>query len=290
MANKTIAVLAMLSATMACKAAAADNAVKQQTATAADSMSYAAGVAATEGLQAYLKSQFGVDSTNMEQFVAGFEEVLENASDPALKARWAGIQIAQMAQDRILPQMKGGTVGTPYEIKDTLFYKAFAQAVAGKGQMGLEEAKAYYKDAMEKAEADKHKEYKAENEAWLAANKKKSGVKTTKTGLQYKILEKGSGAIPKATDKATVKYEGKMIDGTVFDSSYQRDPQTSTFRCDQVIAGWTEALTMMPVGSKWELYIPQELAYGSREAGKIKPYSTLVFTVELVSVEAAESK
>jgi FKBP-type peptidyl-prolyl cis-trans isomerase FklB len=83
----------------------------------------------------------------------------------------------------------------------------------------------------------------------------------------------------------TVKYEGRLIDGTVFDSSYKRNPQTTTFRVNQVIRGWTEALTMMPVGSKWELYIPQELAYGSRQTGKeIKPYSTLIFVVELVDI------
>ena len=97
----------------------------------------------------------------------------------------------------------------------------------------------------------------------------------------------GSGTITiqSGSDKVTVKYEGRLIDGTIFDSSYKRDPQTTTFRVNQVIRGWTEALTMMPVGSKWELYIPQELAYGSRQTGKeIKPYSTLIFVVELVDI------
>jgi FKBP-type peptidyl-prolyl cis-trans isomerase FklB len=100
------------------------------------------------------------------------------------------------------------------------------------------------------------------------------------------VLTAGTGETPKATDKVTVKYEGKLIDGTVFDSSYKRNPQTSSFKCNEVIKGWTEALTMMPVGSKWELYIPQELAYGERPAGKIKPYSTLIFTVELEGIES----
>ena len=88
-------------------------------------------------------------------------------------------------------------------------------------------------------------------------------------------------------DEVTVKYEGRLIDGTVFDSSYERKEQTNTFRPTQVIKGWTEALLMMPVGSKWELYIPYDLAYGERQAGKIKPYSTLVFTVEVVGVKKA---
>ena len=115
-------------------------------------------------------------------------------------------------------------------------------------------------------------------------------MKTTASGLQYKVLRAGNGPVPSKDDKVTVKYEGQLIDGTVFDSSYKRDPQTSSFGVGQVIKGWTEALCMMPVGSKWELYIPQELAYGDRQAGTIKPYSTLIFTVELEAMEAATTK
>jgi FKBP-type peptidyl-prolyl cis-trans isomerase FklB len=115
-------------------------------------------------------------------------------------------------------------------------------------------------------------------------------MKTTASGLQYKVLVEGKGDVPTAKDKVTVKYEGRMIDGTVFDSSYKRNPQTTTFGCSDVIKGWTEALTMMPVGSKWEICIPQELAYGARQAGQIKPYSTLIFTVELVSIEKAKEE
>ena len=132
--------------------------------------------------------------------------------------------------------------------------------------------------------------YKKVNDEWLAENAKKEGVKTTADGLQYKIITAGNGPIPQPTDKVKVKYEGKMIDGTVFDSSYKRNPQTATFQCNQVIKGWTEALSMMPVGSKWELYIPQQLAYGGRQAGQIKPYSALIFTVELVDIEKPAPK
>lgn len=113
---------------------------------------------------------------------------------------------------------------------------------------------------------------------------KKEGVKTTSSGLQYKIIKEGNGAIPTDSSKVKVNYKGTLIDGTQFDSSYDRKEPT-TFRANQVIKGWTEALTMMPVGSKWELYIPQELAYGAREAGQIKPFSTLIFEVELVGIE-----
>ena len=134
---------------------------------------------------------------------------------------------------------------------------------------------------------EKESAYIAANTAWLKQNAAQPGVKTTASGLQYKVITEGKGEIPQKEDKVTVKYEGKTIDGNVFDSSYKRNPQTTSFRCNQVIKGWTEALTMMPVGSKWEIYIPQELAYGERQAGQIQPYSTLIFTVELISIEKA---
>jgi FKBP-type peptidyl-prolyl cis-trans isomerase FklB len=120
-------------------------------------------------------------------------------------------------------------------------------------------------------------------EQWLEENKKKDGVITLPSGLQYKVLVKGNGAVPTASQKVKVHYEGHLIDGTEFDSSYKRN-QPSTFRCDQVIKGWTEALCKMPVGSKWEIYIPYQLAYGERNTGAIKPYSALIFTVELLDI------
>ena len=131
---------------------------------------------------------------------------------------------------------------------------------------------------------EKYADYKAENEKFLAENKTKDGVKTTASGLQYKVITEGKGEIPADTCKVKVNYKGTLIDGTEFDSSYKRN-EPATFRANQVIKGWTEALTMMPVGSKWELYIPQELAYGSRDMGQIKPFSTLIFEIELLDIE-----
>ena len=106
----------------------------------------------------------------------------------------------------------------------------------------------------------------------------------TESGLCYKVITKGKGATPTATDRVKVHYRGTLIDGTEFDSSYSRNEPT-VFAANRVIAGWTEALTMMPVGSKWMLYIPQELAYGSENKGTIKPFSALVFEVELLEIE-----
>ena len=155
--------------------------------------------------------------------------------------------------------------------------------------MTKEEAQTFMQTQMDavksKALEKKYADNKAAGEKFLAENKTKEGVVTTPSGLQYKVITKGTGAIPADTSKVKVNYKGTLIDGTEFDSSYKRK-EPATFRANQVIKGWTEALTMMPVGSKWELYIPQDLAYGAKETGgQIKPFSTLIFEVELVGIE-----
>ena len=130
------------------------------------------------------------------------------------------------------------------------------------------------------------KEYgpnKAAGEKFLAANKKKPGVVTLPSGVQYKVIKEGNGPMPKDTSMVKVNYEGKTIDGKVFDSSFKRG-QAVDLRANQVIKGWTEALVHMPAGSVWEVYIPQQLAYGEREQGQIKPFSVLIFKIELISV------
>jgi len=124
-----------------------------------------------------------------------------------------------------------------------------------------------------------------EGEAFLAENKKKPGVVTLPSGLQYKVITAGTGKKPKATDTVTTNYKGTLIDGTEFDSSYKRG-QPATFSVQGVIPGWTEALQLMPVGSKWQLFVPANLAYGPRGAGpQIGPNATLIFEVELLSIQ-----
>jgi len=123
-----------------------------------------------------------------------------------------------------------------------------------------------------------------EEKKFLAENKAVEGVIETASGLQYQILTKGEGSIPTAENQVTVHYTGTLLDGTVFDSSVERG-EPATFPVGGVIAGWTEALQLMPVGSKWKLFIPSELAYGARGAGpNLPPYSTLIFEVELLSI------
>lgn len=253
---------------------------------ASDSLSYLAGMTATDGLVPYLQQSFQVDTTNMADFLKGFREAQSRVGDPAFKAYVAGMQIAEMVNSRILPNMKQAFEGSNDSIQRAMFLNGFTAALQNDTTFFAQsEASRLYRKRMDNVVETRNAAYKKENEDWLKTNVQKEGMQTTPSGLQYKVLIAGNGPKPKETDKVKVKYEGRLIDGTVFDSSYKRDPQTNVFRCNEVIKGWTEALTMMPVGSKWEVCIPQNLGYGGRQAGQIKPFSTLVFTVELVDIE-----
>lgn len=138
--------------------------------------------------------------------------------------------------------------------------------------------------ANEKKQEVENEIYMKEADKFLMDNKKNKGVVVLPSGLQYKVLTEGTGAIPKKTDKVKVHYKGTLIDGTVFDSSYKRG-EPIVLGVNEVISGWTEALQLMPVGSKWMLYVPSDLGYGGRATGAIKPFSSLVFEVELLGIE-----
>ena len=259
-----------------------------------DSLSYSIGMAQTQGLKGYLTGRMDVDTAYMAEFIKGLNEgASKDKKEMAKKVAYmAGIQIGQQINNQM---MKGinqelfGADSTKTISKENFMAGFIAGTLEKGGMMTMEEAQTYTRTAMEtikaKALEETYADYKAENEKFLADNKAKEGVKTTPSGLQYKVITEGKGEIPADTCKVKVNYKGTLIDGTEFDSSYKRN-EPSTFRANQVIKGWTEALTMMPVGSKWELYIPQELAYGARESGnQIKPFSTLIFEVELLSIE-----
>jgi FKBP-type peptidyl-prolyl cis-trans isomerase FklB len=154
-----------------------------------------------------------------------------------------------------------------------------------KMQMTPEEAQTAINEFFAKQKTEVMSKNKKAGEEFLAQNKSKDGVQTMASGLQYKVLVAGTGAKPKATDTVDCHYEGRLIDGTVFDSSYRRG-QSAQFPVNGVIPGWVEALQLMPVGSKWQLYIPSELAYGEYGAGEtIEPNSTLIFDVELLGIK-----
>ena len=151
---------------------------------------------------------------------------------------------------------------------------------------GLDKRLVEKREAHAKAEAAKNK---AAGEKYLAENAKKPGVKTTASGLQYEVLREGKGDHPKATDTVEVNYKGTLIDGTEFDSSYKRN-QTAKFPLNRVIPGWTEGVQLMTVGSKYRFVIPANLAYGDRDTGTIPADSTLIFEVELISIEKPKAE
>lgn len=255
-----------------------------------DSLSYMMGMTNTNGLKQYVIGQAGLDTTYMADFIKGIEAGAQKTGKKE-EAYMIGLQIGQQVSggmyDRMNQQLFGND--STQSLSKENFLAGFIAAVKEKGTaVTMEEAQAYVEKHAEAIKAKalevQYADNKAAGEKFLADNKGKEGVKTTPSGLQYKIITEGKGAIPADTSSVKVHYKGTLIDGTQFDSSYDRKEPT-TFRANQVIKGWTEALTMMPVGSKWELYIPQDLAYGSRDAGQIKPFSTLVFEVELLDIE-----
>ena len=172
------------------------------------------------------------------------------------------------------------------------FAQAIKDVLAGNLKMNEPEAQELVQDFFAKQEAkqqaevaEKGKSAKAEGERFLAENGKKAGIITTPSGLQYQVLREGNGKSPKSTDTVECHYEGTLIDGTKFDSSYDRG-QTATFPLNQVIAGWTEGLQLMQEGGKYRFFIPYNLGYGERGAGaSIPPFAALVFDVELVAVK-----
>ena len=254
--------------------------------TGSDSLSYAAGMMMTNGLMDYLQRQLNVDTAYMADFVKGFNQAIKGNETPQELANRAGRQIADQVRNNMMVRMKGDFTDTPDSIIDPQFFRGFTDALIGDSTvMKVASAEVFFKEKQQYNQKVRQERQIKAGRDYLAANAQKEGVITTPSGLQYKVLVKGEGEVPQLTDKVKVHYEGRLIDGTVFDASSKHGTEPATFQPNQVIRGWTEALTMMPVGSKWQLYIPQDLAYGERQAGNIPPYSTLIFDVELVGIE-----
>ena len=257
--------------------------------TSSDSVSYAGGMSVTNGLIPFLIQQQGVDTTYMADFIRGFQEMVKAGTDPKLKAYAAGMEIAGQVRNRMLPGVSKDFTDSPDSIVADLFYRGFSDAlIKDSTHFTLTAAETYFRQKHETDMAAKQEKlYGANREAgrkFLEENAKRDSVVTLPSGLQYQVLVKGEGEVPQASDRVKVNYEGRLIDGTVFDASARHGGEPAEFTPQQVIKGWTEALTMMPVGSKWRLFIPSELAYGDRDTGQIKPFSTLIFDVELVEI------
>ena len=255
-----------------------------------DTLSYAIGMAQTQGLKEYLVGSLGVDTTYMNDFIKGINEGANAGDNKKKAAYYAGIQIGQQISNRMVKginhQIFGDDSTKTISLKN--FMAGFVSGTTGKGGlMTVDSAQNVAQTMMQTIKAKElEKSYgpnKEAGEKFLAENAKKDGVKTLPSGVQYKVIKEGTGAIPADTSLVKVHYEGKTIDGKVFDSSYKRG-EPINLRCNQTIKGWTDAMVHMPAGSTWEVYIPQDLAYGEREQGDIKPFSVLIFKIELLEV------
>ena len=255
-----------------------------------DSLSYAIGMAQTQGLKQYLVQRMGVDTAYINEFVKGLNDGASAGDDKKTAAYYAGVQIGQQ-----ILQMEKGINNELFgeDSTQTISHKNFmAGFVAGTlekdglmtteeaGQMAQAKMQVVKSQHMEKVYGDNKKAC----EEYMAKIAKKEGIQKLDNGVYYEGITEGKGEIPADTSRVKVNYEGKLINDSIFDSTYKRGEPT-TFRCNQVIPGWTNALTHMPVGSTWKVYIPQDQAYADREAGLIKPFSCLIFKIELISIE-----
>jgi FKBP-type peptidyl-prolyl cis-trans isomerase FklB len=254
-----------------------------------DSLNYAFGLANGNGIKNYYLAKDSANSDSLKIKIAsllkGIKDGMKGDDSNYGELEGIGTNIGSALKEQSVKGLMGDST---LKVDMDLIKQGLVNGLRGsKLTMTAEEAQMYVNSTMQRLQqakmASQYGANKTAGEAFLTANKAKAGVTTTASGLQYEVIKKGTGAMPSETAQVKVHYHGTLIDGTVFDSSVDRG-EPATFGVNQVIKGWTEALQLMPVGSKYKLYIPQELAYGPAEQGNIKPYSALVFEVELIEV------
>lgn len=266
-----------------------NSAPKANLKTDVDTVSYEAGIVMSPGdqLAGYL-AQSGSDSASVDEFLKGLRAGIEAAGDKKKMAYYMGLMQGLQAKSQMLPgiesQIFAGDSTKKINIKN--FLAGYAAAINGNIEL-QRDGKAVDREAANKHLMDyMFGKQKKESEEFLAAKKKEEGVKELNGGVLYKVLKAGEGdKKPAATDSVIVKYEGRLADGTVFDSSEHAPEGTATLSLQYMIEGWKIALPEMTVGSEWELYIPAELGYGERGTGPIPPYSALIFKVTLVGIK-----
>ncbi len=240
-----------------------------------DTLNYALGVAQGSRVGSIIAQD--TTGNDLKDFIKGLNEALKNDSEyPILTMTGEQISATLHAWE------ESGLINEPSLAVDVeLVKQGLINGMYQYGEWSIQEAGQYINQVLNDI---RFGATKLEGEEFLEANKAKEGVKVTESGLQYEVIKMGKGKKPAATDRVKVHYHGTLIDGTVFDSSVERG-EPVTFGLNQVIAGWTEGLQLMPVGSTFRFYIPSELGYGERQAGSIPPYSVLIFEVELLSIE-----
>lgn len=286
---KKVYLLAAMAIAAAGFTACGNSAPKESLKSDVDSLSYAFGVDQGQGVKQYLQ-QMKIDTAYIDEFVKGMNDGAKNADDKKRAAYNAGVSAGMQMNMVIKQQLNRQIFGEDSTKSISLdnFLAGFAASAKGKGQkMTVEQARNIEQNtskAIQMKNAEKtYGANKKKSDAYMAANAKKPGVKTIGQGVQVKELKAGNGPMPKASDVVKINYVGKTIEGKVFD---QRND--ATMPVGGVIPGFTEALTKMPVGSKWEITIPYSAGYGAQQPSPdLKPFSTLVFTVELLGIEKA---
>ena len=255
--------------------------------TEADSLNYAFGLANGNDMKMMLAQDSDSVDHKIKKFMEGLNEGLAGQPDENPEFAEVGGQVGGWLNQ----QKTAGLLGdSALKVNYSLIRQGLINSIKGeKTNMTVEQAQEYIQTVMEKRQAENMKEKyganKESGEKFLAENKNKAGILTTESGLQYEVIRQGTGPKPAATDMVKVHYEGKLLNDTVFDSSIQRNTPAE-FALNQVIPGWTEGLQLMPVGSKYRFYVPQNLAYGANENNpQIPPFSTLIFDVELLEIK-----
>ena len=243
--------------------------------------SYAAGVAQSSSLAQFLAQRSGVDSAHIKDFVEGLSKEVSADEAAKLRALLASIDIKKQMPQIVqsMNQQATGKGDTTY-VDATIFLKGLTEGLLKTNTLSADSA-----TKIEQQQYDYHtQQLKTRNADFLKNYAKQKGVKSTASGLLYKVIKEGDGAMPTDTSEVEVHYEGKLVDGTVFDSSYKRG-ETATFAVNQLIKGWSEAVKLMKVGAEYEVCLPYEIAYGERGTRGIPPYSTLIFKIELKSIK-----
>lgn len=288
---KKIAIVAVMAIAVASFTACGNNAKKGGLKTDIDSLSYAIGMEQSQGVERYLQQQ-GIDSTYINEFIKGLEDATKNADNKKKIAYYmglsAGAQFNQM-KENINHTLFGEDSTQTINMKQLV--AGFKAGAKGKGGlMTIEQARMAEQLLVQKIQAaSAEKNYgpnKKKSEQKMAAIAKNPEYKKLGKGVYYKVVKAGTGAIPTAQQTVKIEYTGKTVDGKVFDSTDKHGGQPVPMPVSGVIPGFTEALTHMPVGSTWEVWIPADAAYGAREMGNdIKPFSALNFTITLVGIE-----